>query len=435
MKPCTSVQILTGFSAGLVLALIGSTAAIIWMARHMEPPLPLKLLSPPASPPLASLRPDPVYYGAPGLTLSLPPSDKALTFFAHGSCADQEKPQHFWPTISNATPDVFIFNGDIVYGDCENVTNCDALPMAWKKLSQNQLFRQAVAAVPMIGVLDDHDYGANDCHEGLPKFEAWKQFAKSIFLERFGIPLDDVRRYRPGVYRAWAFGPPGRRTQIVTLDIRWFRSPFVPTDCRMCPGKERYVPYNKTNGPGGGSGTHPTILGESQWTWLEGVLREPAELRFIVSTIQILPRGHGWERWGLIPSEVDRLVKLIAKTQARGVILLSGDRHTGGIYRVQRADALAPPYDLIEVTSSSLTHSFRADEDEPGALRLGGQAHENNFGGIAIDWDAKTVHLDLRTSDTCGTSRQKWHEICEEPGSDVAGRVLKSLTLGFDDLA
>ena len=41
-----------------------------------------------------------------------------------------------------------------------------------------------------------------------------------------------------------------------------------------------------------------------------------------------------WERWGLIPSERLRLLRLIRSTNAKGVVLLSGDRHTGGLYKV-----------------------------------------------------------------------------------------------------
>lgn len=81
-------------------------------------------------------------------------------------------------------------------------------------------------------------------------------------------------------------------------------------------------------------------------------------------------------RWGLIPTEVDRLVRLIGTSGARGVVLVSGDRHTGGFYRLPRGQAFmtggaVAPYDIFEVTSSSLTHSFRTTEQEPGPNRIG----------------------------------------------------------------
>ena len=57
-----------------------------------------------------------------------------------------------------------------------------------------------------------------------------------------------------------------------------------------------------------------------------------ADVRLVVSTIQILATGHGWERWGLVPTEVSRLVRLIGSTAAQGVVLISdGKQHTVGL--------------------------------------------------------------------------------------------------------
>lgn len=454
--------------------------------------------------PPGSRRPDAQWYGTAPLSLELPSSAQELSFFAHGSCADQRKPQRFWSTLLRTAPQLFLFNGDLVYGDCTNVSSCPALPAAWRALFHNPHFRAAAERLPMTGILDDHDYGANDCHAGLEKFDSWKSFAKHLFLERFGVRTDDERRLRGGLYTAMSFGPLGRRTQIILLDTRWFRSPFLRSPCQGCPGRERYTSYNGT-----ASAQH-TMLGEAQWQWLEAVLREPAELRLVVSTVQVLATGHGCaalnrldpsraassgraaprlpspcllcahvchacarhartrharallalvaadpeavrsngcsgarvlagEHWGLIPTEAARLLSTIAHTGARGVVLLSGDRHTGGIYRVRRGERAfgAPPlpYDLVEITSSSLTHSYRTAHDETGVARVGNLTHENNFGTVAVDWARRTVTLDLRASDDCGLSAQAWGHLCEAPGSGVAGAVLMNVTLHLDALS
>ena len=395
------------------------------------------------------LAPDASFYGSPPLSMGLPSKDTELTFFAHGSCANQRKPQRFWRTIMDAAaqphlphdygslpPQLVIFNGDIVYGDCESTTHCSKLPFAWRNLSRQAAWQEAGATLPMIGLLDDHDYGANDAHAGMTKFDIWKNFAKEIFLERFGVPADDERRSRNGLYRWWQFGPAGRRTQIIALDTRWFRSPFLPTACHGCEGMERYVEYN-TSGS-----LQQTMLGEEQWAWLEGVLSQPADLRIVVSTVQVLAKGHGWERWGLIPTEVDRLVRLIGSTGARGVVLLSGDRHTGGLYRLPRAGTgdpgeVTPPYDLFEMTSSSFTHAYRTKHDETSSRRIGSLLHMNQFGTIAVDWGARTVKLDLRLSDNCGESKLGGYEdstLCYGAGNGTAGRVVKNVTISLDAL-
>ena len=382
--------------------------------------------APPPQPPSAPLF---------ALGAALPPASEPLTFFAHGSCADQKKPQRVWPTILSLRPDLFVFNGDLVYGDCLE-DGCPELTSAWSDLFRIPTFQQAAAELAMTGILDDHDYGQNDAFSANPH----KGFAKDLFLERFAVGPDDARRRRDGLYTAHTFGPEGRRTQIILLDTRWFRSPFVGTDCRNCPLRERYLQYNASE-----SARH-TILGEAQWQWLERVLRQPADVRLIVSTIQILATGHGWERWGLVPTEVSRLVRLIGSTAAQGVVLISGDRHSGGRYRLPRGVDDAP-YDLIEVTASSLTHSYRPPgeplaEDEPaqtaaqfpaGAIRDGPMVHHNNFGTVGIDWERRTLTLDLRASDDCGLAPQAWNEVCTAHNG-TAGNVLDTLTVSLHTL-
>ena len=105
----------------------------------------------------------------------------------------------------------------------------------------------------------------------------------------------------------------------------------------------------------------------------------------------MLALGHGHERWGNLPRERARLLQLIAKSRANGVILLSGDRHRGALYRGDEA----VPYALYELTSSGL-NMFKADAHEPGPLRLGPMYGAVNFGTIDIDWSAGEVRLSVR---------------------------------------
>lgn len=374
------------------------------------------------------------------LSLPLPSNGTELTFFLFGSCADQFKRQDFWSALTGARalsggrpPQLLLFNGDLVYGDCAR-PSCPELPAAWERLFALPEFVRAASTLPMAGLLDDHDYGENDADAR----NQFKGYAKSLFLARFGVAPDDARWSRPGLYTADTYGPPGRRVQILRVDTRWFRSPFQPTDCYMCPGKERYVPYPAGSAQSAGK----TMLGEEQWAWLERQLEEPAEIRLIVSTVQVLALGHGWECWGMVPDEVTRLIGLIRRTRASGVVLLSGDRHIGGVYKRSAADPAfsgdaSPPYDLYEVTSSSLTHSVR-NSSEVDAARVGPLYHENNFGAISIDWGARSIAIDVRTSDACGTAPETdWTDArpcAAARATAVAGRVLRTLALSFDQL-
>ena len=65
------------------------------------------------------------------------------------------------PVVTTIVPheQIFIFNGDIVYGDCKRDGDCAPLYAAWADLFANGHFSRARAEMPMMGVLDDHDYG------------------------------------------------------------------------------------------------------------------------------------------------------------------------------------------------------------------------------------------------------------------------------------
>jgi alkaline phosphatase D len=170
--------------------------------------------------------------------------------------------------------------------------------------------------------------------------------------------------------------------QVILLDTRYFRSPLRPTDRRGAPGRERYLPDDDPA---------KTMLGEAQWAWLAERLREPAELRLVVSSVQVLAEGHGWERWGNLPRERRRLYDLVRDAGANGVVFLSGDRHIAGLYE----EAAGTPYPFVELTSSGINKTFATPGDLQGN-RLGAPYGRENFGTVDIDWWAGEVRLAVR---------------------------------------
>ena len=259
-----------------------------------------------------------------------------LSRIAFGSCADQAKPQPIWDAILAYRPELFIFAGDNVYGDF-NTPDAANLKRAYEMAEGIAGYNRLRDNISHLAVWDDHDYGINDGGGNFP----YKAIAKELFLNFWKVPAGDVRRTREGIYDSRIIGPPGMRVQVILLDLRWFRSPLKVTDRRGAPGKERYLPDPDPA---------KTMLGPAQWTWLAGELRQPAELRLIVSSTRVLAEGHGWERWGNMPLERQKLIDTIRDSGAKGVVLLSGDRHVGALYR----EAPAGLYPLYELTSSGL---------------------------------------------------------------------------------
>ena len=306
-----------------------------------------------------------------------------LTRIAFGSCAYQERPQPLWDDILKAQPQLFIFAGDNVYGDVSHgrvVTDSQAmasLEQAYRKAGTIDGMARLRNTVPHLVTWDDHDYGKNDAGAD---FEH-KVHSQQMFADFWALPPDDLRRHRPGVYSAQTFGPPGKRVQVILLDTRYFRSPL----------KRVAIMSNRALGPfEPDADPAKTVLGETQWQWLRSQLLQPADLRLVVSSIQVLAQGHQWERWGNFPVELERLYRLIRETRAEGIVFLSGDRHIAALYR----DGAGTPYPLLEITSSGITQSF-ASNTEPGPNRLGDVYNQINFGTIDIDWSADTIALSI----------------------------------------
>jgi alkaline phosphatase D len=302
---------------------------------------------------------------------------EAFTRIAIGSCADQHDPEPIWDSIRAEHPELFIFMGDNVYGDV--ASGDPAMPelkTAYDTLRHIGSFRRFERETPVLPIWDDHDYGRNDAGAEFPL----KSQSKTLFLQFWGIPPSVARYSRPGLYDALIIGPPGQRIQIILLDLRWFRSPWMLA-AHPGPGQERYIPDPDPA---------KTMLGPEQWAWLEGELKKEAEIRLIVSSIQVEAEGHGFERWGNFPLERQRLYNLIAKTRAGGVVLLSGDRHAGGLYKNEAA-----PYPLYEMTASSLNKPMPV-KDLPDPGRLAPLFTKENYGLLTIDWRLKTLRLELK---------------------------------------
>jgi alkaline phosphatase D len=310
---------------------------------------------------------------------STPVASAPLRSIGFASCIDQTRPAPIWDTILAGKPDLFVFGGDNVY--CEMPYSMAKLRRAYAQAAESPGMGRLRRSVPHLAIWDDNDYGMND---GGADF-AFKAESKAEFLSFWKAPADDLRRSREGLYDARVFGPPGQRVQVLLLDGRWFRSAWKRTDQRDAPGKERYVPDADPS---------KTMLGEAQWQWLEAQLRQPAEVRLLVSGIQVVTDGHGWERWGNFPRERERLYRLIGSTGAQGVVFLSGDRHIGALYR----EPAGTPYPLYEMTSSGVTHTWR-DAAEAGPNRLGALFTELHYGTVDIDWVASALSLSLRGID------------------------------------
>lgn len=323
-----------------------------------------------------------------------------LTRIAFGSCNHQSAPQHMWQQIAAQNPQAFLLIGDNVYGDTgwDADADLDSLRAAYTLQASHPEFRDFRASIPMMVTWDDHDYGLNDAGGRFP----FKRWAEEIY-NTFWNSSEEVRS-RPGVYESRTFGPKGQQVQIILLDTRYFRSDLK----RMPWSRERaplgvYVPN---------SDPEATILGEEQWRWLEQELAKPADLRIVVSSTQVLTEAHQFEGWTNFPLEREKLLRMLEGRAKSGLVILSGDRHSGAIYKDRSP---AGREDMWEITSSSLNLAFSNDVEEstrrePDPRRVTKFFGIENYGLIDIDWRRRTLTMTLKgnTSDTLAQESFKW---------------------------
>lgn len=282
---------------------------------------------------------------------------------AFGSCNMSQEPNPFWDDILAENPDVWIWGGDIVYADTDDVERLRTIYAMQDTVPGYAAFK---AEVPIIGTWDDHDFGVND---GGSDF-AIKAESQQVFLDFMNVPSDSPRRNQEGVYTSHNYETPAGKVKVVVLDTRYFRSELVRDE----DPDRRYQPNLDGDA---------TVLGETQWKWLQTELKNSdADFNLIMSSIQFLSREHGFETWGNFPKEVEKLENMIVDSKAKGVIILSGDRH---ISEFSKKTLSGMAYPLIDFTSSGLTHSYFSFSGEPNRYRVGEVISGKSYGTIILD--------------------------------------------------
>ncbi len=297
-------------------------------------------------------------------------TNKTLSTIAFGSCNKQYLPQPIWEFVTQNKPDLWIWLGDNIYGDTENM---DTLKKKYDLQKSNQEYQKLIRTCPIIGIWDDHDYGTNDGDKNYPK----KAESRDLMLDFLDVSKKAPIRKREGAYQAYTFGKKEKKVKVILLDGRYFRDELTKDNSK----KKRYLP-NETG----------DVLGETQWQWLADQLSDKSiNLYLIGCGIQMIPKDHRFEKWANFPRARQRLFDLLQEKQPKGVILLSGDRHIAEISKI-KLDGL--PYDLYDITSSGLNRSWENIGEEFNQYRVDNKMiGQKNFGLLKIDWNAQPLKV------------------------------------------
>ena len=276
-----------------------------------------------------------------------------------GSCSYQHEDPKIFLSMSFYRPSVFVWTGDSIYLDFvrrKTRRYKQLIPQFFEQANNTpsyKFFRTRTPNPVILGTWDDHDSAGDNCNGDFELIE----YTKPHFLDFLGEPRDSERYKRKrGVYDAQQFVVDGQSVTFLLLDVRSFATR---------------------------KGPRAALLGEEQWTWLDEQLAAASGVVVLFSGIQVLPSGKllpGVEFWAQYGDERARLLALLAEHKGK-YVLVSGDIH----YAELNVLPFAPlGYDLVELTSSGLTHhlpllvyAFMGTGTHHRASFLG-----KNFGGI-----------------------------------------------------
>lgn len=285
-----------------------------------------------------------------------------LSSLCFGSCNSQDRVQQSWNAISEINPDLFMWLGDNVYNDTEDM---DVMAQKYQVQLDHPEYQQILRQMPVIGTWDDHDYGANDAGMEYPM----RKESQEQFLHFINEPPHSPRWDQEGVYTSYTFGQSGQgKVKIILFDLRYNRMHRRDPDA--------------------------DLMAQDQWDWFENeIANSDADFHLLVSSISVLsvPRPYT-EDWEKFPLSFNKMFNLLDRHNPKGVLFLAGDKHFGS-YASRPCGPRGQRY--YEMLSSGINRTVPGFY-KPVARRIYGSWKtftEINFGHIQFDWDRENPAL------------------------------------------
>lgn len=309
-------------------------------------------------------------------------SSKLITRFGFGSYNDHKLPQPMWKNILDDHLDLFVMMGDNVYAP--STTGDETVIDQYIKLNENESYRNLREEVPFLAMWNENDFGQVDGGADNPH----KKTARSLFLSYWGYIKPSIPRDQDAIYHSRIVGPKKQKVQFIMLDTRWDRSPLTkqPEQIEATTLEKKYAPSEDPKAQ---------ILSDKQWAWLKSELQKPAELRFIVSSIQVLPNDHMYEKWGNFPTEREKLLNMLRDLKLKNVFFLSGDRRLAAMSKLNLSANENKPQFVYELTSSSLNSKSTSALPETDSVYIQPSFLDINYGLAQIDWNKKAVKFEI----------------------------------------
>jgi alkaline phosphatase D len=273
--------------------------------------------------------------------------------------------------IAAQAPDLMLWLGDNVYFREPEWTSLEGMSARYRAYRAHPALRRLARATSHVAIWDDHDYGPND--------------ADGSFVMK-GAALEAFKRYWPNPSHGLP-GVPGVFGMVTFGDADFF---LLDDRFNRYPNRYPQTPEK-------------TMLGRAQLEWLkQALVYSRATFKIIAAGGQFWNRANRFEAFQNYPAEQKALGDWLIEQKIAGVVFLSGDRHFGGLWRVERPGT----YPLYEFTSSPLTAgpvgNLAADERENPELVPGTLINQRNFGMLRVSGPRKERSLTLEAYDASG---------------------------------
>ena len=271
--------------------------------------------------------------------------------------------------MADESPDMMLWLGDNIYLREVDFQSYGGFLHRYTHTRSTPEMAKLLKTCPNYAIWDDHDFGPNDS-DGSWIHADWSKQAFETFWcnPSYGLP---------------------EAPRCISTAFRFVDMEFFLLDNRTY----RVNHYNKTN--------EPQVLGEEQIDWLIQALRNSrAPFKFVVVGGQVLSDAKVYENVAQFPSERQQILDRIEAEDIRGVVFLSGDRHTTELSEI----TLSNGRKVYDLTVSPLTSGTGHAKDEPNSLRVEGTYVEHrNYAVLSFDGPRKNRTCTIEVKGTDGT--------------------------------
>ena len=265
-------------------------------------------------------------------------------------------------------PDMMLWLGDNVYLREVDFQSYSGFLHRYSHARQTEEMANLLKTCPNYAIWDDHDFGPNDS-DGSWIHADWSRDAFKAFWSNPSYGLPEAPR-------------------CVSTAFRFVDMEFFLLDNRTY----RVNHYNETN--------EPQVLGQKQIDWLIQALRKSrAPYKFVCVGGQVLNDAAVYENVSQFPTERQQILDRLEEEDIRGVVFLSGDRHTTELSEL----TLGNGRKVYDLTVSPLTSGPGHAREEGNSLRVEGTyVEQRNYAVLSFDGPRKNRQCTVEIKDTHG---------------------------------